>query len=347
MAHEGSPSHNQYGIETDCMTLSRYVLTEQRKIPGATGDLTNLLQNIMTAIKAISSAVRKAGLAQLYGIAGSTNVQGEEVKKLDVLSNDLMINMIANSFTACAMVSEENKDVIEIETSKQGKYIVTFDPLDGSSNIDCCISIGTIFGIFRKTTDGPASLQDILQNGRQQVASGYALYGSATMVVITTGQGVNGFTLDPGLGEFILTHPSIKLKPRGKLYSLNEGYSKFWDKATTEYVDAKKNPKDGKAPYGARYVGSMVADVHRTLMYGGIFMYPATSEAPNGKLRLLYECNPLAFIMEQAGGMASNGKIPILDIQPQSIHQRTPVFLGSKEDVEECLSYIKKHSGDK
>jgi fructose-1,6-bisphosphatase I len=347
MAHEGSPSHNQYGIETDCMTLSRYVLTEQRKIPGATGDLTNLLQNIMTAIKAISSAVRKAGLAQLYGIAGSTNVQGEEVKKLDVLSNDLMINMIANSFTSCAMVSEENKDVIEIETSKQGKYIVTFDPLDGSSNIDCCISIGTIFGIFRKTTDGPASLQDILQNGRQQVASGYALYGSATMVVITTGQGVNGFTLDPALGEFILTHPNIRLKPRGKLYSLNEGYAKYWDKATTEYVESKKYPKDGKAPYGARYVGSMVADVHRTLMYGGIFMYPATSEAPNGKLRLLYECNPLAFIMEQAGGMASNGKIPILDIQPQSIHQRTPVYLGSKEDVEECLSFIKKHSGDK
>jgi len=167
------------------------------------------------------------------------------------------------------------------------------------------------------------------------------------MVVLTTGQGVNGFTLDPALGEFILTHPSIKLKPRGKLYSLNEGYAKYWDKATTEYVDSKKNPKDGKAPYGARYVGSMVADVHRTLMYGGIFMYPATSEAPNGKLRLLYECNPLALIMEQAGGMASNGKIPILDIQPQSIHQRTPVYLGSKEDVEECLSFIKKHSGDK
>jgi len=347
MAHEGSPSHNQYGIETDCMTLTRFVLTEQRKIPGATGDLTYLLQNIMTAVKAISSAVRKAGLAHLFGIAGSTNVQGEEVKKLDVLSNDLMINMIINSYTACAMVSEENKDVIEVETSKQGKYIVTFDPLDGSSNIDCCVSIGTIFAIFRKTTEGPASLQDILQCGRQQVAAGYALYGSATMVVLTTGQGVNGFTLDPALGEFILTHPNIKLKPRGKIYSLNEGYAKFWDKATTEYVESKKHPKDGKAPYGARYVGSMVADVHRTLIYGGIFLYPATSETPNGKLRLMYECNPLAFIIEQAGGIASNGKIPILDIQPQSIHQRTPIFLGSKDDVEECLSFIKKHAAEK
>jgi fructose-1,6-bisphosphatase I len=271
-------------------------------------------------------------------------VQGEEVKKLDVLSNELMINMIESSFTGALLVSEENDDVIEIEPSKQGKYIVAFDPLDGSSNIDCLVSIGTIFAIYRKTTDGPPTVKDALQPGRQLVAAGYALYGSATMIVLCTGASVNGFTLDPALGEFLLTHPNIRIKPRGKIFSVNEGYSRHWDKATIEYVNSKKNPPDGKAPYGARYVGSMVADVHRTLIYGGIFMYPATSEAPKGKLRLLYECNPLSFIIEKAGGMATTGRAPILDIQPESIHQRTPIVLGSKEDVLEYMDYVKKYA---
>jgi len=337
--------HSQYGIQTDCMTLGRFVLDEQRKVPGATGDLTTLLNSILVAVKAISSAVRKAGLAHLMGIAGKTNVQGEEVKKLDVLSNDLMINMLKSSYTCCALVSEENKEVIEIEISKHGKYIVCFDPLDGSSNIDCLVSIGTIFGIFKKVSDGPPSLQDCLQSGRKLIAAGYALYGSATMVVLSTGNGVNGFMLDPGIGEFILTHPDMRLKPRGKpIYSINEGYSKFWDKGVLEYVNAKKNPPDGKAPYGARYVGSMVADVHRTLCYGGIFLYPATSESPRGKLRLLYECFPMAYIIEQAGGMATTGTVSVLDVKPESIHQRCPIILGSKDDVEECLSFIKRHS---
>jgi len=337
-------ANNEYGIETDCMTVTRFVMNEQRKVPGATGDLTGLLQNVCTAIKAISSAVRKAGIAHLYGIAGRTNVQGEEVKKLDVLSNELMINMITSSFTGALMVSEENKDVIQVEPSKQGKYVVCFDPLDGSSNIECLVSIGTIFAIYKKISDGPPSVQDALQPGRKLVASGYALYGSATMIVLCTGTTVNGFTLDPALGEFLLTHPNMKIKPRGKIYSLNEGYAKFWDKATTEYVNSKKNPVDGKAPYGARYVGSMVADVHRTLLYGGIFMYPATTESPKGKLRLLYECNPLAFIIEKAGGVATTGHMPILDIQPESIHQRTPIVLGSKEDVQEYMEIVKKYS---
>lgn len=335
---------NSFGIQTDCLTLTRFVLTEQKKAPMATGDLTNLLQSITTAVKAISSAVRKAGMAQLYGIAGSTNVQGEEVKKLDVLSNDLMINMITNSYTTCCMVSEENENMITVESNKQGKYVVTFDPLDGSSNIDCCVSIGTIFGIYRKTDDGPPTVEDALQPGRKLVAAGYALYGSATMIVLSTGQGVNGFTLDPSIGEFILTHPNIKVKSRGKIYSINEGYARIWDKATKEYVESKKFPPEGKSPYGARYVGSMVADVHRTLIYGGIFMYPATSDSPSGKLRLLYECNPMAFIMEQAGGLASTGKIPILDVKPEKIHQRVPVFLGSKEDVSDFLKIYEKHA---
>jgi len=333
---------SEYGIETDCVTLQRHILEQQKRFPGATGDLTNLLTSLLTAVKAISSAVRKAGLAQLYGMAGNTNVQGEDVKKLDVLSNELMINMLKSSFTCCALVSEENENVIEVEVSKQGKYIVTFDPLDGSSNIDCLVSIGTIFGVFKRLDSGEkVGDESILQSGRKMIAAGYALYGSATMVVLSTGGHVNGFTLDPSIGEFILTNPDMKVPKRGKIYSINEGYTKKWTKGTTEYIKAKKFPEQGSA-YGQRYVGSMVADVHRTLLYGGIFMYPATSDAPNGKLRLLYECNPMAFIMEAAGGLASSGKGPILDIQPKKIHERSPIFLGSREDVEECVEYIRK-----
>jgi len=323
-------------------TLVGY-LQEQKRHPEATGDLTNLLTSLLTAIKAISSAVRKAGLAQLYGIAGETNVQGEEVKKLDVLSNELMINMLKSSYTVGAMVSEENTDIIEVEVGKQGKYIVTFDPLDGSSNIDCLVSIGTIFGIFKRSGDGQVSLKEVLQPGAKMVAAGYALYGSATMVVLSTPGSVNGFTLDPSIGEFILTNPSMKCPKKGKIYSINEGYAKKWSKGITEYIHSRKFPVEGKSALAQRYVGSMVADVHRTLLYGGIFMYPATSDAPNGKLRLLYECNPMAYIIENAGGLATSGNVPILDIQPQSIHQRAPIFLGSEEDVNELLGYLQKH----
>jgi len=330
-------------IDTNCMTLTRFVLAEQRtRAPDATGDLTLLLTTIQAAVKAISSAVRKAGLAKLYGIAGQTNVQGEEVKKLDVLSNDLFINLMRSSYTTCLLVSEENDNVIEIETEKQGKYIVCFDPLDGSSNIDCLVSIGSIFGIYKRLSDGNPTVKDALQTGRQLIAAGYALYSSATALVLSTGCGVHGFMLDPAIGEFILTDPNMSVPPRGKIYSINEGYAATWDDAVKEYVESKKNPKTGKA-YGARYIGSMVADVHRTLKYGGIFMYPATKDAPNGKLRLLYECNPMSFIMEQAGGVSSDGKIPILDIEPKSIHERSPIFLGSKDDVADVLQIIAKH----
>ncbi|XP_013785261.1 fructose-1,6-bisphosphatase 1-like isoform X2 [Limulus polyphemus] len=328
-------------LDTNFVTMTRFVLTEQRKIPYATGELTQLLNSILTCVKAISSAVRKAGMAHLFGIAGETNIQGEEVKKLDVLSNDLFINMLRSSYTTCLLISEENETVIEVETDKQGKYIVCFDPLDGSSNIDCLVSIGSIFAIYKKVTEGAPTLQDGLQKGKNIVAAGYALYGSATMVVLSTGNGVNGFMLDPAIGEFVLTDPDMRIKPRGKIYSINEGYASLWDKTVTEYVRRKKYPESGK-PYGARYIGSMVADVHRTIKYGGIFMYPATKDSPNGKLRLLYECNPMAYIIEKAGGLASTGKIPILEVVPEKIHQRVPIFMGSKEDVQEILDLYKE-----
>uniref|UniRef100_A0A8C4F5E0 Fructose-1,6-bisphosphatase 1 n=1 Tax=Dicentrarchus labrax TaxID=13489 RepID=A0A8C4F5E0_DICLA len=326
-------------FDTNVLTLTRFVLEEGRKAQG-TGELTNLLNSICTAVKAISTAVRKAGIANLYGIAGSTNVTGDQVKKLDVLSNDLVINMIKSSFSACVLVSEEDEKAIIVEPDKRGKYIVCFDPLDGSSNIDCLVSIGTIFAIYKKTTDDEPAEKDALQPGRNIVAAGYALYGSATMMVLSTGQGVNCFMLDPAIGEFILVDRDVKIKKKGKIYSLNEGYAQHF------YPDVMESNDwwpDGSAPYGSRYVGSMVADVHRTLVYGGIFLYPANVKSPKGKLRLLYECNPMAFIMEQAGGMATTGSVNVLDIQPTSIHERVPVVLGSPDDVREYLSICKKH----
>ncbi|XP_078107520.1 fructose-1,6-bisphosphatase 1a isoform X1 [Sander vitreus] len=337
---------DQAAFDTNVVTVTRFVMEEGRKAKG-TGELTTLLNSLCTAVKAISSAVRKAGIAHLFGIAGSTNVTGDQVKKLDILSNDLVINMIKSSFTSCVLVSEENENAIIIEPELRGKYVVCFDPLDGSSNIDCLVSIGTIFAIYKKTTDDEPCEKDALQPGRTLVAAGYALYGSATMMVISTGEGVNGFMLDPALGEFILVDRDVKIKKRGKIYSVNEGYAKYFDPAVTEYLQKKKFPQDGSEPYGARYIGSMVADVHRTLMYGGIFLYPGNVKSPQGKLRLLYEGNPMAFIMEQAGGMASTGFEPILDIQPEGIHQRAPVAMGSPDDVLEYIAICKKHAKKK
>ncbi|XP_023800760.1 fructose-1,6-bisphosphatase isozyme 2 isoform X1 [Cyanistes caeruleus] len=278
-----------------------------------------------------------------FGIAGTVNVTGDEVKKLDVLSNSLVINMLQSSYSTCVLVTEENKEAIITPKDKRGKYVVCFDPLDGSSNIDCLAPIGTIFAIYKKDTDDEPSEKDALQPGRNIVAAGYALYGSATLVALSTGQGVDCFMLDPGLGEFILVDKDVKIKKKGKVYSLNEGYAKYFDPAMTEYLQRKKFPEDGSSPYGARYVGSMVADVHRTLMYGGIFMYPANQKSPKGKLRLLYECNPMAFIIEQAGGMATTGTKAVLDVKPENIHQRVPLILGSPDDVQEYLDCVQKH----
>ncbi|KYO20703.1 fructose-1,6-bisphosphatase isozyme 2 [Alligator mississippiensis] len=330
-------------FETDMLTLTRYVMEKGRRVKGATGELTQLINSMLTAIKAISSAVRKAGLAHMFGIAGSVNVTGDEVKKLDVLSNSLVINMLQSSYATCVLVTEEDKDAIITPKEKRGKYVVCFDPLDGSSNIDCLAPIGTIFAIYKKAAEDEPSETDALQPGRNIVAAGYALYGSATLVALSTGQGVDCFMLDPALGEFILVDKDVKIKKKGKTYSLNEGYAKYFDPAMTEYLQKKKFPEDGSSPYGARYVGSMVADVHRTLMYGGIFMYPANQKSPKGKLRLLYECNPMAFIMEQAGGMATTGTEPVLDVKPESLHQRVPLILGSPDDVQEYLACVQKH----
>uniref|UniRef100_A0A8C5LQT7 Fructose-1,6-bisphosphatase 1 n=1 Tax=Leptobrachium leishanense TaxID=445787 RepID=A0A8C5LQT7_9ANUR len=318
-------------------------MEEGRKAKG-TGEMTQLLNSLCTAIKAISSAVRKAGLAQLYGIDGSTNVTGDQVKKLDVLSNDLVINTLKASYSTCVLVSEEDPHALIVEPERRGKYIVCFDPLDGSSNIDCLASIGTIFAIYKKTSDDEPTENDALQPGRNLIAAGYALYGSATMIVLATDCGVNGFMLDPAIGEFILVDKDMKIKKKGNIYSLNEGYAKYFDGPVTEYLQKKKFPDDGSSPYGARYVGSMVADVHRTLVYGGIFLYPANEKSPKGKLRLLYECNPMAYIIEKAGGMASNGVEPVLDVVPTSVHQRMPIVMGSPDDVQEYIDIFKKHA---
>lgn len=334
---------DQGAFDTNVVTVTRFMMEEGKRAKG-TGELTTLLNSLCTAVKAISSAVRKAGIAHLYGIAGSTNVTGDQVKKLDILSNDLVINMLKSSFSSCVLVSEENEKAIIVEPEARGKYIVCFDPLDGSSNIDCLVSIGTIFAIYKKTTGTEPSEKDALQPGRSLVAAGYALYGSATMLVLSTGQGVNCFMLDPAIGEFILVDRDVRIKKKGKIYSLNEGYSLYFEPDVMEYLQKKKFPQDGSEPYNARYIGSMVADVHRTLMYGGIFLYPGHAKNPQGKLRLLYEGNPMAYIMEQAGGLASTGFEDILDIQPTSIHQRAPVAMGSPDDVLEYIAICKKHA---
>ncbi|TPP45925.1 Fructose-bisphosphatase 2 [Fasciola gigantica] len=269
-------------LDTDYMTLTRFIIQEQSKFPHATGELTQLMNGIQTATKAVCCPA--AGFTHLYGLAGSSNVQGEEVKKLDVLANKLFINMLSSSYSTCLMVSEENEQAIVVDSEKQGKYIVCFDPLDGSSNIDCMGSIGSIFTILRRPGDanGAVHADEALQSGRNIVAAGYALYGSATILVLSVGTGVHGFALDGSVGEFILTHPNIQISPRGNIYSINEGYASHWDEAITEYIHEKKFPKSGK-PYALRYIGSMVADVHRTLVYGGIFLYPATKKATSGK----------------------------------------------------------------
>uniref|UniRef100_A0A2K5XYR4 fructose-bisphosphatase n=1 Tax=Mandrillus leucophaeus TaxID=9568 RepID=A0A2K5XYR4_MANLE len=294
---------DQAPFDTDVNTLTRFVMEEGRKARG-TGELTQLLNSLCTAVKAISSAVRKAGIAHLYGIAGSTNVTGDQVKKLDVLSNDLVMNMLKSSFATCVLVSEEDKHAIIVEPEKRGKYVVCFDPLDGSSNIDCLVSIGTIFGIYRKKSTDEPSEKDALQPGRNLVAAGYALYGSATMLVLAMDCGVNCFMLDPAIGEFILVDKDVKIKKKGKIYSVNEGYAKDFGPAVTEYIQRKKFPP----------------------------------------LRLLYECNPMAYVMEKAGGMATTGKEAVLDVVPTDIHQRAPVILGSPDDVLEFLEVSKRHS---
>jgi len=322
------------------VTLSHHILNSQQLHPQATGDFSILLNAFEIASKYVSSKVRAAGILDLYGMEGSSNASGDQVKKLDILANDAFKTSLQRCKKVSVMASEEDAEAIIVSQSN-GPYVAVFDPLDGSSNIDVNISIGTIFGIYkRQDLSKPPSVSDVLQPGTKLIAAGYTLYGSATCLVITTGQGVHGFTLDPSYGEFVLTHPDIKIKKKHNIYSANEGNSQYWFDPTRKYVDSIKYPAPPGKPYSLRYVGSMVADVHRTLIYGGIFMYPADKNSKDGKLRLLYEANPMAMIMEQAGGKATNGTQRLLEIVPTEVHQRTPVYLGSKENVEELEKFF-------
>ncbi|WP_297890169.1 class 1 fructose-bisphosphatase [Sulfurihydrogenibium sp.] len=313
--------------------LNSFILEEERKYPNATGSLSRALVAIESATKVIASHVRMAGLADVLGKAGKTNIQGEEVQKLDELANNIMIQYLSQSGEFFALASEELDEPIYPEEGKNGKYIIAFDPLDGSSNIDVNISIGTIFSIHKRVN---SDVSDFLQEGCKQVAAGYIIYGSSTMFVLSTGNGVNGFTLDPAVGMYLLSHPNIKIPEKGKIYSINESNDKKWiDKGLKEYIESLK--EEG---YTSRYIGSMVADVHRTLIKGGMFAYPADSKNKNGKLRLLYEGSPMAFLITQAGGIATTGKEDILDIKPTDIHQRVPVFLGGKYEMEKLKEFL-------
>jgi len=322
------------------VTIQRHLLDQQNLHPDATGELTRLLWDLTIAVKTIGSHVRRAGLIEILGETEEENVHGERVMKLDRFAQDTITNAMKRGGYLCVMGSEEDPDPIPIPVKYPcGDYVLLFDPLDGSSNIDVNVSVGTIFSIYKRVTrTGPGTLEDLLQKGSEQVAAGYVIYGSSTMLVYTTGEGVAGFTLDPSIGEFLLSHPKIEIPARGKIYSVNEGYEERWDEGTKAWVRHLKNPEGGPGhPYRARYIGSMVSDVHRTLLSGGIFCYPAikTGDRWKPKLRLLYEAAPMAWLAEQAGGTATDGRRRLLDIVPESLHERTPVVLGSPEDVAE------------
>ena len=325
------------------VTLEQYIIENQEAFPFATGELSRLLRDIGLAARIINREVSKAGLVDILGITGKENIHGEEVKKLDVFAHHELIAALSRGGDSSILGSEEEEDIIPLRAAT-GEYIVLFDPLDGSSNIDVNVSIGTIFSIYRRLTDSAdidQMREEALQPGDRQVAAGYVLYGSSAMMVYTTGDGVNGFTLDPSIGEFLLSHPSIKIPKKGTYYSANQGYFQLWEAGLQRYVlNLQEFDADRSRPYSLRYIGTLVADLHRTLLYGGIFMYPGMRNAPNGKLRLMYECNPMAFLVEQAGGRASNGSKRILEVQPESLHMRVPLFIGSEEDVLEAESFL-------
>ena len=326
------------------ITMDEFTIQETRKFPQATGELSALLRDIGLACKIINKQVLKAGLVDILGKHGATNVQGEEQMKLDIFANDTLISVLKGSADCAGVASEENDDHVcyDDDFSVNSKYVVLFDPLDGSSNIDVNAPIGTIFSIYRRVTPlGTVCTQeDFLQPGRQLMAAGYVIYGSSTMMVYATKLSVNGFTLEPSIGEFCLSHPDIKCPENGKIYSINQGNTSKFDEGMKAYLDyCMESKKEEGRPYSHRYIGSMVADIHRTLIKGGIFMYPADKSSPKGKLRLQYECNPMAFLMEAAGGVADTGYGSILDIMPTELHQRVPIYTGSKNMVKKALEY--------
>ncbi len=323
------------------LTLETYILEGLLSRPDASGSFTSLLNQLALAAKLITARVRRAGLADVLGFTGEVNVQGEKVQKLDMVANETMIRLLSRRHHCAAIASEEEDELRLLSTDKRSRYLVVFDPLDGSSNIDVNVSIGTIFGVYRKEHDEVASERDFLRPGRTLVAAGYVLYGSSTMLVLTLGDGVHGFTYDPTVGEFLLSHEDMKVPERGNIYAINEANEGLWDERTRAWVQWLKKPlPNGKRGRTLRWVGTLVADAHRTLVRGGIFAYPADKVNREGRLRLLYEANPFAFIFEAAGGAATTGKAPILDVEPTGLHQRIPLILGSRADVDDCRDFF-------
>jgi fructose-1,6-bisphosphatase I len=329
---------------TSVVTIERYIIEQEKLYPEATGELSGILYDVCLAAKMISSKVRRAGLVDILGALGTENVQGEIQQKLDVFANEIIVKAMDHTGRLAAMASEEEPDIIPIpDEFKCGKYVLLFDPLDGSSNIDVNVPVGTIFSVLKKITRGNhGNLEDMLQPGRRQVAAGYVIYGSSTMMVYTTGQGVHGFTLDPSIGEFLLSHPNIQIPKRGRYLSVNSSYEPTWDATVTALMRRYKGLDGVQKPMSGRYVGSLVADFHRNLLGGGLFAYPANKQSPHGKLRLLYEANPLAFVVEAAGGAATDGTQDILNVMPTELHQRTPLYIGSKDDVETARELLRE-----
>lgn len=330
------------------LTLGEFIIENQKDFPYASGELSALLSSIRLAAKVVNREINKAGLADILGQAGNENVQGEDQMKLDVYADQVFIRALRARGEICGVASEENEDFISFndEIHSTSKYVVLIDPLDGSSNIDVNVSVGTIFSIYRRVTEPgtPCTLEDFLQPGDKQVAAGYVVYGSSTMLVYTTGSGVNGFTFDPGIGSFYLSHPNLQIPETGKIYSINEGnYVHFPDGVKKYLKYCQELDTETNRPYSSRYIGSLVSDFHRNMLKGGIYIYPRGTKAPNGKLRLLYECNPLAFIAEQANGRATDGTQRIMEIQPTELHQRVPYFIGSTKMVEVAESFLKEY----
>jgi fructose-1,6-bisphosphatase I len=327
---------------TSVVTIERFIIEQERQHPEATGQLSGILYDMALAAKIIANKVRSAGLVDIIGATEDENVQGEVQQKLDVFANETIFKAMDHSGRLCGMASEEEAGIIPIpDQFRCGKYCLMYDPLDGSSNIDVNVPVGTIFSVVQKTTRGKhAVLEDFLQPGARQVAAGYVIYGSSTMLVYTTGQGVHGFTLDPSIGEFLLSHPNIRIPTDGRYLSVNDSYEQIWDAPVKQLMRRYRALEGDRKALNVRYVGSLVADFHRNLLGGGVFCYPANKKTPHGKLRLLYEANPLAFIVEQAGGAAIDGHIRIMDLQPTELHQRTPLYLGSRNDVDLALQVL-------
>ncbi|KAL2001005.1 hypothetical protein VTN02DRAFT_2350 [Thermoascus thermophilus] len=348
-ANISAPPVGQENINTDIITLTRFLTEEQTKHPEATGDFTLLCHSLQFAFKSIAYYIRRATLINLTGLAGSSNTTGDDQKKLDVIGNDVFVSAMRGSGKCRILVSEEEEEAIVFNESPNARYAVVCDPIDGSSNLDAGVSVGTIFGIFKLPDEvlGPqhtVTAKDILLPGTELVASGFTMYGASAQLVITMRGGtVNGFTMENSLGEFILTHPNMKLPAKRAIYSVNEGNSMYWDDWVKEYFHSLKFPGEGKKPYSARYIGSMVADAYRTLLYGGIFAYPSDSKSPKGKLRILYECAPMAMVFENAGGLAVNSRMErLLEIVPEHIHDKSGVYLGSKDEVQKVIDIYNK-----